>query len=171
MRRNIELKARCRDLSRAAAAVLKLGARQQEVLIQTDTYFRVPQGRLKLRETKDQPAELIFYDRPDSTAFRDSHYDLVTIADPTQTKLLLSRALGPRGEVRKQRTLYLWHNIRIHLDDVAGLGSFLEFEAVISSPVDETPSQERLTTLTEVLMIRPEERVAASYSDLLGLGK
>jgi predicted adenylyl cyclase CyaB len=63
----------------------------------------------------------------------------------------------------------MYHNVRIHLDDVAGLGTFLEFEAVISSEADESVSQERLETLKAALGIRDEDRISVSYSDLAGL--
>ncbi|MGK3856667.1 class IV adenylate cyclase, partial [Enterococcus faecium] len=82
-------------------------------------------GRLKLREIDGQAAVLIWYDRPDHDAARLSKYHLVPVADPAALKAALTDALGVRGEVRKRREIYLWHNVRIHLDEVAGLGSFL----------------------------------------------
>jgi adenylate cyclase, class 2 len=168
-RKNIELKARCSDLFRAAEAAIALGATFSGTLHQTDTYFRVPSGRFKLRETDGKAAELIWYDRPDSSEFRDSEYYVLPIPEPAETKTALSKALGVKGEVRKRRDLYVWHNVRIHLDEVSGLGTFLEFEAVISAPDEQSPSHERLTRLAEALAIQASDRVPQSYSDLLGL--
>jgi predicted adenylyl cyclase CyaB len=167
--RNIELKARCADLDRAAAAAVALGATPAGELIQLDTYFQVPHGRLKLRETQGKPAELIAYSRADSTEFRDSDYTLVPIAHPEELKLALKAALGVRGEVRKRRTLLMWHNVRVHLDDVEGIGTFLEFEAVIAHNEEEANSRDRLATLSAALAIAPADRIAQSYGDLLGL--
>ncbi|HYO07597.1 MAG TPA: class IV adenylate cyclase [Tepidisphaeraceae bacterium] len=168
-KRNIELKARCRDLARAARAALEAGAERAGLLVQCDTYFRVPNGRLKLRETDGRPAELIWYARPNDPADRGSDYYVLPTPAPAETKAALTRALGVRGEVRKRRELLLWHNVRIHLDDVAGLGTFLEFEAVVSDSADEAVSRQRLRSLTERLGIQQADRVALSYSDLLGI--
>src|SRR5204862_259632 len=138
-------------------------------LVQIDTYFHVPHGRLKLREIEGKGAELIWYDRPNAVAFRGSDYYLIPTADPQAMRQALGAALGVRGEVRKKRTLLIWHNVRIHLDHVENLGSFIEFEAVISDDADEAVSHDRLATLSVALGIVPADRVAVSYSDLLGI--
>ena len=169
-RRNIELKARCPDLPAAANAARGIGARDHGLLIQTDTYFRVPNGRLKLRETAGKPAELIWYVRPNETSFRRSDYYVLPIPEPLATKAALSASLGVRGVVAKRRELLLWHNVRIHLDQVDRLGSFIEFEAVVGGDdADEATSHRRLTELAQAIDVRDEDRIAVSYSDLLGI--
>ena len=169
-RKNIELKARCPDLAAAAEAAKSLGATRQGILSQLDTYFHARTGRLKLREFADKPdAELIWYARSDSTDFRGSDYYVVPIPRPEETKAALTAALGVHGSVRKRRELWLWHNVRIHLDTVDGLGRFVEFEAVLADPNDEGPSHERLATLSRALRIPDADRIALSYSDLLGI--
>jgi adenylate cyclase class 2 len=167
LRRNLERKARCADLSAAAAVLERLGARREGVLEQTDVYFRVPNGRLKLRSTQGQPAVLIWYERPDETNARWSQYYLVPINDPAALRAALAAALGEHGEVRKRRTLWLWHNVRIHLDEVAGLGTFVEFEAVMSASEDEAMAHARLAELAAALRLTLAEDVAGSYADLL----
>jgi adenylate cyclase class IV len=167
--RNLELKARYPDLEAAAAVVGGLGARGPFVQVQTDTYFRVPHGRLKLREIEGAPAELIGYERPDQGAARTSVYQLVPVPDPALLQSVLAAALGVRGAVRKRRVIYLWHNVRIHLDDVAGLGTFVEFEAVLGPGEDEAMARARLEELCRALGIRPEDQLAPSYAELLGL--
>jgi predicted adenylyl cyclase CyaB len=139
------------------------------VLEQTDTYFRANHGRLKLRETKQKQAELIGYDRPDHRDARGSDYRLVAVMDPDALKAALSEALGVRGVVKKRRELLTWHNVRIHLDVVEHLGTFIEFEAVLTDSSDETTSFERLETLTRALRIDDADRIATSYCDQLGL--
>src|SRR5215207_2203808 len=151
--RNIELNARSRDLSAAASAAKRIGATCRGVLHQTDTYFRAPSGRLKLREIRDSHAELIWYARADSPELRDSSYYVVPIPDPALAKAALARAMGIRGVVAKCRELWMYHNVRVHLDEVDGLGTFIEFEAVVSSREDDAASHERLATLTEALGI------------------
>jgi predicted adenylyl cyclase CyaB len=168
-RHNLELKARCADLALARQRVARLGVRSAGMEAQTDTYFRVPHGRLKLREITGQPAVLIWYDRPEDVAVRSSHYHLVPVPDPVLLRAALMAALGVRGEVRKRREILLYHNVRIHLDEVAGLGTFVEFEAVLTEGVTLEQSRQFLDELMHVLEIRPEDCVAGSYADLLRL--
>ena len=168
-RRNLELKARYPDLAAARAVVGRLGARSAGVELQTDTYFPVPHGRLKLREIQGQAAVLIWYDRPDLSEARLSAYHLVPVADAAVLKAALTAALGIRGAVHKRREIYLWHNVRIHLDEVARLGTFIEFEAVLSSDEDEAQAPGRLARLCQELAITPAQHVASSYAELLGL--
>jgi adenylate cyclase class 2 len=166
-RRNLERKARCADPTLAAAAIERLGARCAGVLIQTDVYFRVSHGRLKLRTMEGQQAVLIWYERPNAATARWSRYHLVPVIDPGGMRAALAAALGERGEVRKRRTLWLWHNVRIHLDVVADLGTFVEFEAVMAANDDESIAQARLAELGSALGLTPAEDVADSYVDLL----
>jgi adenylate cyclase, class 2 len=167
--RNLELKARCADLDAARATVLRLGAQPAGIQVQTDTYFFVPTGRLKLRQIEDHLSELIWYDRPNQSVIRTSRYHRVPVAEPDALRAALTAALGVRGEVHKRREVLLWYNIRIHLDDVSGLGAFLEFEAVLASEGKESASRERLDQLCHDLAIGPSDRLAGSYADLLGL--
>jgi len=167
--RNIELKAQCRDLKSARDLALGIGARDAGVLVQTDTYFHVANGRLKLREIESHHAELIWYDRPNHSDSRASNYHLVPIPDPALLKISLAAAVGVRGQVKKCRQLLLWRNVRIHLDDVEQLGTFIEFEAVLSDVETEAEGHERLRELSERLGIEDADRIAVSYSDLLGL--
>jgi adenylate cyclase class 2 len=166
---NLELKARCPDLEAARASVGRVGARVAGIEIQTDTFFRVPCGRLKLREIECQPAVLIWYDRPDELSARMSRYYLNLIPDPEKMKATLTAALGLRGVVHKRRAIYLWHNVRIHLDEVRDLGTFVELEAVLG-PGDEVRAAEtRLDHLCRVLRIVPADHLAIAYADLLEL--
>jgi adenylate cyclase class 2 len=169
VRRNLELKAPCPDLEAVRARVLALPPHAHSREEQTDTYIHVPTGRLKLREIAGSRAELIWYDRPDAAKSRVSCYQLTPVADAAGLKTLLAAALGIRGAVRKQRGIYLWQNVRIHLDRVAGLGDFIEFEAVLSFGNDLDASQSRLQHLYQQLGIDPGQAIATSYSDLLGL--
>jgi adenylate cyclase class 2 len=167
-RRNLELKARYPDLDRARAAVRTLGAAFDRAMQQVDTYFRVTHGRLKLREIDRQRAELIYYDRPDSIAYRGSEYIVVPVPDPAALKSALGAACGLRGQVHKHRELWLYHNVRIHLDRVEQLGQFIEFEAVLQPGENEATSLERLQILHDALGLQESEKVAGSYGELLG---
>ncbi len=168
--RNIELKTRCRDLAAALASVRTLSPLVDTgVQRQIDTYFQVPNGRLKLREIVGVKSELIWYDRSNEAKSRQSDYRLTPISHPAELKISLATALGVRGEVVKDRHVLLWHNVRIHLDAVQGLGSFIEFEAVISGDETEATGHERLAQLCELLKLAPADYLDRSYSDLMGL--
>ncbi|MBO9539490.1 class IV adenylate cyclase [bacterium] len=164
---NLEFKARVRDLAAFHAAAARLGAQDAGVLVQVDTYFKVPQGRLKLREINGTDAMLIYYDRSEDAAQRWSHFRVAKVVEPEGMKAVLSSANGLRGVVAKHRHLYLWQDCRIHLDQVEGLGDFIEFE-VLSEGV-ACSDWDRMEALMTVFGLRDTDAIQASYSDLLGL--
>lgn len=165
--RNVEIKARCPDLDRARRVAEQLGAQSGGVLRQRDTYFHVSRGRLKLRETAGDAAVLIAYSRPDASEARTSRYYLVPAADPESLAAALQAALGIRCVVEKRRELFLYHNVRIHLDDVTGLGTFLEFEAVLTPGDCESDAHKLLADLRRSFGIKDDVLLAGSYADLL----
>ena len=167
--RNIELKARCADLPTARAAALQLGAAPSDLMRQTDTYFRVPTGRLKLREIArdgSTAAELIAYARPDSALARASEYRVVPVTDAPALLAALAETVGVRGVVRKAREVLLWRNVRIHLDEVEGAGPFVEFEAVVGPGFDDAASRDNLVQAAAALGVEPSDAVEGSYIDL-----
>lgn len=165
--RNIELKARLSDLEAARRTARSLTASEPTVEEQVDTYFHCPNGRLKLRQVRGRKAELIGYARPDTSSPKASDYTLVRCDDGELLEGLLSAALGVRGVVRKRREIYLHQNVRIHLDEVEGLGSFLEFEAVLGAGVDDALGQAQLADLAERFAIGPDNLLAGSYGDMV----
>jgi adenylate cyclase class IV len=170
MARNIELKALDPDPARSLQASLDLGADDHGWLQQLDTYFKVPRGRLKLRE-QDGAAELIYYERSDESIERESQYRIVPIDDPDGLKDSLAAALGILVAVEKSRRLLLWRNVRIHLDAVPGLGSFIELEAVAEPDSDLSREYRHVAQLRKALDITDGRMLATGYSDeLLRLG-
>lgn len=163
--RNIELKARLRDRSRALATCERIGAEPQGDFHQVDTYFPVPNGRMKLRECDPGEDYLVYYQRPDVADSKASDY-AIEAASPT-LKETLAAALGTIGVVDKLRSLWLWHNVRIHIDYVAGLGDYLEFEAVLSPGFDDRDGLDKLAFLREAFEIANTDLETGSYMDLL----
>ena len=163
--RNIEIKARLRDLPAARGVAQAIATEYLGVEEQTDTYFVCGRGRLKLREIAGGLAQLICYQRPDQDAPKASDYQLVAVADPAALKAALTAALGVSGVVRKRREIFLHHNVRIHLDEVEGRGTFLEFEAVLRPGLDDRAGQAQLHELLDPFGILPGDLLSGSYGD------
>jgi homotetrameric cytidine deaminase len=166
-RRNVELKARDRDPARSLERALALGAEDHGELRQRDTYFATSRGRLKLREQEPGGAELIAYERDDAAEARESRYRLAPVADGAALREALDAALGRTVVVAKRRRLLLWEGVRIHLDEVEGLGSFVELESVAEPGSDLGAEGERVATLRAELGIADRDLVATGYADLL----
>jgi adenylate cyclase class IV len=165
--RNLEVKAIDPDPEATLQAALELGASDQGLSHQRDTYFHAVIGRLKLREAPPNPAELIAYDRAELSGPKVSLYRVVPVADHLALIDALSDSLGVRCVVEKARRLLLWRNVRIHLDRVTGLGHFVELEAVATAPGGLDVERERVEQLREVLGIADERLVSCGYADLL----
>ena len=171
--RNVELKARDADPDRTLRAALELGAQDHGILEQRDTYFAAREGRLKLREqlaAGERRAELIAYARADEAAARTSTYHLVEVPDAAGTIAALDAALGVTVVVAKRRRLLLWDNVRIHLDDVEGLGRWIELEAVAGvggSESDLAAEHDKVARLRDALELTDDRIVAAGYAAML----
>ena len=168
--RNVELKAHDHDPARTLARALAAGAEDHGVLHQRDTYFAVAHGRLKLREEEPGGASLIAYERSDAASERVSDYRLVAVAEPGPLCAALSAANGVSARVDKDRRLLLWETVRIHLDAVRGLGTFLELEAVAAPGSDLSRERVQIARLRELLAIGDDALLEGSYSDLLTAG-
>jgi len=162
-RRNVELKALDPDPARSLERALALGADDRGVIVQRDTYFRVREGRLKLREEEPGESHLIAYSRPDAADVRVSNYRVVPAADGILAAL--TETLGVDVVVEKRRRLLLWETVRIHLDDVAGLGSFVELEAVVGDGSDLSREEAQIARLREELGIGDDALREGSYAD------
>ena len=169
MPHNIEIKARLDparlEATRSIAAELSGGP--PTILHQLDTFFRAPHGRLKLREFGDGTGELIAYERPDTAGPKHSDFVLAPTTDPTALKEALTRALGVRGVVQKTRELSLAGQTRIHVDDVQGLGPFLELEVVLTEGQSHADGEAIAQGLLARLAIPDTALCAQAYIDLL----
>lgn len=166
---NIEIKAYCQDLGRAEKNLNALGAGPAGTFHQRDTYFKIREGRLKLRQIGPDEAHLIYYRRENLPGPKRSDYDLAFTSDPEALRNMLCQVLGAWIEVEKIRQVWLWENVRIHLDDVKDLGQFVELEAVTEEKKLEE-SHARVETLMRALEIRDDQLIGESYSDLLAAG-
>ena len=165
---NVEIKARDADPDATAARCEALGAVDRGVLHQRDTYFASRHGRLKLREEDEAAAELIAYRRPDAAEAEESAFVRAPVSEPALLREALGTALGETVVVVKRRRLFVWENVRIHLDDVEGLGTFIELEAMVGPGLNaREEAADKLSRLRAELAIADDALVAVGYSDLL----
>jgi len=167
MPRNIEIKARLTDPAAVRRRAEAIATAAPAIIVQADTFFHVPHGRLKLRRFDDGSGELIHYERPDAEGPKESLYTIARVEQPEQIAALLTDALGVRCVVRKTRTLLLVGQTRIHLDQVEGLGSFLELEVVLRPDQDPAEGERIAAELMRRLGIDAQALVSGAYADLL----
>ena len=164
---NIEIKARARDFTGIKTRAEKLSDTPVEVIPQEDVFFNVPQGRLKLRILAPDNAQLIYYTRPNQEGPKRSDYHIAYTSDPDNLKRVLELAYGFRGVVKKTRYLYLIGQTRIHLDDVEGLGYFMELEVVMKAGQSDAEAQEIAEDLMTSLGVERSDLLEGAYMDLI----
>ena len=163
--KNIEIKLRLTGYREALEYMASLTGQEPAVLEQTDTYFKTNRGRLKLRE-EDGRSELIFYVRPDRPRSKVSDYHRVDLDEPRGLKDLLARALSIDVVVEKTRNLFFQGATRIHIDEVPGLGHFIEIEVPVAEGESKEPARATIEAILSGLPGIPEP-ISVSYSDML----
>ena len=164
---NIEIKARARDFADLRRRAEALSDTPVQVIPQEDTFFLIARGRLKLRQLAPDHGQLVFYERPDQDGPKRSNYHIFETRDPDGLKAILRLALGVRGVVRKTRYLYLVGQTRIHLDEVEGLGEFMELEVVLRPEQSDAEGQGIAEDLMSQLGVGEEDLLEGAYMDLL----
>jgi predicted adenylyl cyclase CyaB len=163
--RNLEAKFPLQDISAAQQRAEAIGFTYVGTLVQHDTFFVVPNGKLKLREQPDG-AWLIHYQRHHEKGLELSYYEIVGVAEPGKLRELMSAALGILGRINKRRVLLRRANIRLHLDEVVDLGLFGELEAVMDADDDPGESRAQIAATLAALQIAPDQLINVSYFEL-----
>jgi predicted adenylyl cyclase CyaB len=165
---NIEIKIRVKNPDRIKAALSHLKHQFVGCDHQVDTYFKTAEGRLKLRESSLSEPHLIIYLRKDTSGPRSSLYQKLAVEDASGVKSLLTQMLGVHTVVDKRRKIYLYENVRIHIDEVEQLGNFLEFEAVLGERFrDRAAEKEKIFMLMAKFGLKDEDVVSKSYENLM----
>ena len=167
--RNVEIKAHCsspdtiRDYLKGQGAAFKGNDHQ------IDTYFKVAKGRLKLRQGTIEN-NLIHYSRDDQSGPKLSNFSLTSMEGEQAGQLhsQLTAALGILAVVDKRREIYYLNNIKFHIDQVDGLGSFTEIEVIDESEtLDLQELHEQCNTHMNGMGIRNTDLCTQSYSDMI----
>jgi adenylate cyclase, class 2 len=162
---NVEIKAKSADNARIKAILEQKNARFEGIDHQIDTYFKVPNGRLKLREGNIENA-LIFYNRPNQAGPKQSDILLYQSKPQSSLKAILTQANGILKVVDKHRHIYFIDNVKFHLDDVNGLGSFVEIEAIDSDgSIGYDTLLEQCQYYIQLFGIQDSDLLTGSYSD------
>lgn len=172
---NRELKVPLDDWARTYAAAEALADTGVVVEHQRDVYFDAPEARLKLRSINQRQHQLVWYSRPDEPEIKTSRYLIAALPADEPMRQILRLSLGELGEVVKRRHIFLRGNVRIHLDQVEGLGEYAELEGVISTagspdaaPVaDAAETARRLDFVCQCLALPVDAACRGSYFDLL----
>ena len=164
---NVEIKARSTDLKSIRKYLQDRHAKFLGTDEQTDTYFNVSNGRLKLREGIIEN-NLIYYNRSNQADPKSSHFQLVRLDQPKEIKEVLTQSCGIKIIVHKRREIFYIDNVKFHIDELDGLGSFVEIEAG-NILADKTESEllEQCNFYMKEFGISANDLVAESYSDLL----
>ncbi len=162
---NIEIKARCKNADKVRQILASLGAEHQGTDHQVDTYFKVENGRLKLREGNIEN-NLIYYSRPNAAGPKRSDVILYPSSRDAGLKKILAEVQGILAVVDKHRDIFFIGNVKFHIDSVKGLGSFVEIEA-IGSNEDAAKLEVQCNDYMRKLEIPEEDLVSVSYSDMI----
>ena len=167
MHLNVEIKARCADRAAVRTWLLSHRADFKGTDRQTDTYFKIADGRLKLRQGNIENA-LIHYQRPNQAGPKESKVTMCHIAEGEDLKRVLEKALGVLVEVKKEREIYFIDNVKFHIDEVPGLGGFVEIEAIDrDGDIGKQKLLEQCDYYRQKLGIKETDLLHNSYSDML----
>lgn len=167
MHTNFEFKAQCQNIHELEPLLQPFSPQYIGQDVQVDTYFNVPNGRLKLREGNIENA-LIHYVRSNTANAKTSKVLLYQHQPDKELKQILTTALGVKVVVQKTRRIWFIDNVKFHFDTVAGLGSFVEVEAIDKEgTIGEAQLQKQCAFYANLFNIQPQQYVAHSYSDMM----
>jgi len=167
MPRNVEIKVHIASVESLIPMIAAIATEGPMQIVQDDTFFPCENGRLKLRAFSREQGELIFYRRANQHGPKESFYLRSPTSAPDTLRESLSQAYGQAGRVQKHRTLFLVGRTRVHLDNVTGLGHFLELEVVLEESEATEDGIREAHNLMGVLGIDPSHLIEGAYVDLL----
>jgi predicted adenylyl cyclase CyaB len=162
---NVEFKAELRDPQLARIICKHVGAQHLMKFAQKDTYYKVPSGRLKKREQDNEPIEYILYHRHDRVRPKLSHFTIYS--EEQALERFGEREMPVLVVVEKIRDLWMYKNVRVHLDEVQDLGLFIECEALVSPKQHLGRCHRRIAKLRKKFGPAMGEMIACGYAELL----
>jgi len=164
---NVEIKAVCKTPQSAIDKLHALGADYKGCDHQIDTYFKVNNGRLKLREGNIE-RNLIQYHRVNQAGPKSSFFKLFPVPEDADLKIMLENSLGILTVVDKKRHIFYIENVKFHVDEVKDLGHFVEIEAGdLLAPKTSDELNAQCNHYMKELNIDDSDLIEISYSDLI----
>lgn len=164
---NIEFKAKSNNTEAAEKTLLQHNPTFIGEDHQVDTYFNVPNGRMKLREGNIENA-LIHYERENTAGSKSSQVLLYQHQPSEDLKAVLSKALGIKAVVDKKRKIYFIDNVKFHFDTVKELGTFIEVEAIDKDgSISKETLQQQCNHYAALLNVQAADYLSVSYSDMI----
>ena len=162
---NLELKIKVESHAKLIKTLGRIKAEKKGILKQKDVYYKTRNGLLKLR-IEGNNFTLIKYLRNEKGK-RWSNYELLQLKGKNPEKYL-NDIFNIDTIVEKKRIFYLYKHTRIHLDEVRGLGKFLELETLLVSTRKD--AEIRFKEIIKLLNLDLSKQIRKSYK-LLMLGK
>ncbi|GAB3195230.1 putative adenylyl cyclase CyaB [Pontibacter aydingkolensis] len=164
---DITIKARCENHAEAESILSGLNAAYQGEDVQTDTYYETDYGKLKHRQGNIENV-LIHYNRTPLEGAKRTEVLLylknpgaATVAAVCEGKSIIAR-------LKKIRKIYFIDNVKFHLDQIKGLGDFIEIEAIdLEGSVGIEVLQQQCDYYKDLLQIHNEDLVTSAYTDLI----
>ncbi|MEK6511345.1 class IV adenylate cyclase [Myroides odoratimimus] len=163
---NVEFKARVADLDSIEDKLKGLELILDGVYRQVDTYYNVPIGRVKLREY-DEYSSLIYYNRVNGEEAKSSDVIYYKHEKDAALGAILELQFGIKVKVSKVRKVLKYKNVSVHLDQVDGLGCFVEVEACNIGVEEGVDLKQQCDCFFNLMELTKEDLVAVSYSDLI----
>jgi len=164
---NFEFKAKTTELDNLEKKLLELNPKFIGEDNQTDTYFNVTTGRLKLREGNIENS-LIYYERQNTAGAKQSDVLLYRHNPDKTLKDILIKLHGIKVIVEKIRKIYFIDNVKFHFDTIPELGTFIEVEAIDKNGnLGIEKLKEQANKYAALFNIKPSDYIALSYSDLI----
>lgn len=161
---NLEIKVPVKNLKKLIEIVEKEGGSKIYSSRQVDVYYKLENGRLKVRNSSGEKS-IIFYRRIEDGSERWSDFEVIKIDDPGKWINFFDNFLERLVVVDKHRTLYHLYNTRIHFDKVKGFGNFVELETKVVN--GKQRARKEFQKILELLQLDPEKQILNSYSDLI----
>lgn len=171
--REIEVKARVKNLQGLLSKANKLGIIFNESIVQVDTTYETkleydnPDWNI-FRIRKQGNKNILTMKYKASSRSRDNHERETVIEDAKEVEHMLERvgySLGVR--IRKTRKIAKYKDLEICLDEVDDLGTFIEVEKLADDNADVDAIQNELWGILSKLGIDPEDRVHKGYDTLM----
>jgi len=163
---NVELKAKCKNPEEIKIILLNKGAKYIGTDHQIDTYYEVPNGKLKIRRGNIENA-LVFYERIENPDKRES--SIILELNPSQNlEKILELSLGKKNVVNKIRQIYFIGNVKFHIDQIQGIGDFVEIEAISANgKIPKRKLEEQFEYYKKLLNIRKKDLINKSYCEMV----